>query len=67
MQGDVYEVGLPQNRLPDNLYENMMTAANENVELVCENSHEESSMVSNLPLLFADGYPTSLEKITLVY
>ncbi|XP_046831800.1 uncharacterized protein LOC124429946 [Vespa crabro] len=66
MQGDVYEVGgLPQNRLPDNLYENMMTAANENVELACENSHEESSMVSNLPLLFADGYPTSLEKITL--
>lgn len=28
---------------------------------------EESSMVSNLPLLFANGYPTSLEKITMVY
>lgn len=28
---------------------------------------EEGSMVSNLPLLFANGYPTSLEKITMVY
>lgn len=27
---------------------------------------DEDSMVSNLPLLFADGYPTSLEKITMV-
>jgi len=27
---------------------------------------EEGSMVSNLPLLFADEYPTSLEKITMV-
>lgn len=27
---------------------------------------EEGSMVSNLPLLFANGYPTSLEKITMV-
>ncbi|XP_024868410.1 uncharacterized protein LOC112452442 [Temnothorax curvispinosus] len=26
---------------------------------------EEGSMVSNLPLLFANGYPTSLEKITM--
>lgn len=26
---------------------------------------DEDSMVSNLPLLFADGYPTSLEKITM--
>lgn len=30
-------------------------------------SREEGSMVSNLPLLFANGYPTSLEKITMVY
>jgi len=28
---------------------------------------EEGSMVSNLPLLFANGYPTSLEKITMVH
>ncbi|XP_025153488.1 uncharacterized protein LOC105186340 [Harpegnathos saltator] len=27
---------------------------------------EESSMISNLPLLFANGHPTSLEKITMV-
>ncbi|KYM98896.1 PREDICTED: uncharacterized protein LOC108777198 [Cyphomyrmex costatus] len=26
---------------------------------------EEGSMISNLPLLFANGYPTSLEKITM--
>lgn len=30
-------------------------------------AREEGSMVSNLPLLFANGYPTSLEKITMVY
>lgn len=28
---------------------------------------DEGSMVSNLPLLFANGYPTSLEKITMVH
>jgi len=28
---------------------------------------EEGSMISNLPLLFANGYPTSLEKITMVH
>lgn len=27
---------------------------------------EESSIISNLPLLFANGHPTSLEKITMV-
>lgn len=26
----------------------------------------DDSMISNLPLLFANGYPTSLDKITLV-
>lgn len=30
-------------------------------------TEEEGSMVSNLPLLFANGYPTSLEKITMVH
>lgn len=65
VQVDVYEVDLPQNHLPDLMYDNMTESANETIELVCENSHEESSMVSNLPLLFADGYPTSLEKMTL--
>lgn len=29
-------------------------------------AREEGSMISNLPLLFANGYPTSLEKITMV-
>ncbi|EZA58387.1 DNA-binding protein Ewg [Ooceraea biroi] len=28
-------------------------------------AREEGSMISNLPLLFANGYPTSLEKITM--
>jgi hypothetical protein len=27
---------------------------------------DEDIMISNLPLLFADGYPTCLEKFTLV-
>jgi len=27
---------------------------------------DEGIMISNLPLLFADGYPTCLEKVTLV-
>jgi hypothetical protein len=27
---------------------------------------DERIMISNLPLLFADGYPTCLEKVTLV-
>jgi hypothetical protein len=27
---------------------------------------DEEIMISNLPLLFADGYPTCLEKVTLV-
>lgn len=30
-------------------------------------NREEGSMISNLPLLFANGYPTSLEKITMVH
>jgi hypothetical protein len=39
------------------------------VKLGCLNLTEisdEEIMISNLPLLFADGYPTCLEKITLV-
>lgn len=54
-----------QDRLPDGLNESIMAAANcpEPVDAGCV---EEGSMISNLPLLFADGYPTSLEKITLV-
>lgn len=30
-------------------------------------TREEGPMVSNLPLLFANGYPTSLDKITMVH
>ena len=29
-------------------------------------SKEDGSMISNLPLLFSDGLPTSLDKIKLV-
>ncbi|KAK2583214.1 hypothetical protein KPH14_009233 [Odynerus spinipes] len=65
LQEDEYGVDLPQGRLPDNVYENIMATATENVKPIDDTSHEEGSMVSNLPLLFADGYPTSLEKITL--
>jgi len=32
---------------------------------LCDNL-DEGIMISNLPLLFADGYPTCLEKVTLV-
>ncbi|KAI4491289.1 hypothetical protein M0802_010222 [Mischocyttarus mexicanus] len=62
---DVYEVESPVNHLPDLMYDDMTESANETIELVCENSNEEKSLVSNLPLLFADGYPISLEKMTL--
>lgn len=65
LQEKEYGVDLPLDRLPNNVYENMMAVATENVEPIYDNSRDEDSIVSNLPLLFADGYPTSLEKITL--
>ncbi|XP_015593090.1 uncharacterized protein LOC107266772 [Cephus cinctus] len=51
-------------RLSDVVDKHMM-ASTGNMELSDDNLSEEGSMISNLPLLFADGYPTSLEEITL--
>lgn len=65
LQEDEYRIDSPKGRLPDNVYEDIMATDTENVEPIYDTSNEEGSMVSNLPLLFADGYPTSLEKITL--
>lgn len=61
--GDRAELG--HDRLPENLDESMM-AASGCTEPVDGGCVEENSMISNLPLLFAEGYPTSLEKITMV-
>ncbi|XP_046623186.1 uncharacterized protein LOC124306471 [Neodiprion virginianus] len=60
--GDRAELGHDQ--IPNNLDESMM-AATECKEPTDAGCIEDGSMISNLPLLFADGYPTSLEKITL--
>lgn len=66
VQEDGYGVGVAQDRLPNYANESMMAATGDTLpdELP---KVEEGSMISNLPLLFADGYPTSLDKITLVY
>lgn len=67
LQEQEYGVGLPQNRLSNEMNESVL----DNVDTMefGNNSFqnlEETSVVSNLPLLFANGHPTSLEKITLV-
>lgn len=64
-QEDGYGVGLVQDRLPDYAAESMMAATGD-TEPDKLPRVEEGSMISNLPLLFVDGYPTSLDKITLV-
>lgn len=50
--------------------ENVMDTTNDTMHLDDNRNtslgKEEGSMISNLPLLFANGYPTSLEKITMV-
>ncbi|XP_076236659.1 ovaries absent isoform X2 [Calliopsis andreniformis] len=63
VQEQEYGVGLPQNQL---LLDTNTTKMNipDNVESK-KSPLEEGSVVSNLPLLFANGYPTSLEKITV--
>ncbi|XP_043268189.1 uncharacterized protein ova [Venturia canescens] len=64
-QEDGYGVGLVQDRLPDYADERMMAATGDTEPEELQRV-EEGSMISNLPLLFADGYPTSLDKISLV-
>ncbi|XP_058791834.1 uncharacterized protein LOC131664610 [Phymastichus coffea] len=63
-QEDGYGVGLGQETLPNEVDESMMAATGD-LEPGGGSATEEGSMISNLPLLFANGYPTSLEKITL--
>ena len=65
VQDDGYGVGLVESRVPSNADDSMMAATGE-AEADEVPKVEEGSMISNLPLLFADGYPTSLDKITLV-
>lgn len=64
-QEDGCGVGLGQETLPNDVDESMMAATGD-IEPGGGSATEEGSMISNLPLLFANGYPTSLEKITLV-
>ncbi|KAK9294751.1 hypothetical protein QLX08_010735 [Tetragonisca angustula] len=66
LQEQEYGVGFPQSRLSNEMNESILV----NVDTMeFENNSfqnlEETSVVSNLPLLFANGHPTSLEKITL--
>ncbi|XP_033342206.2 ovaries absent isoform X1 [Megalopta genalis] len=58
-----YAVGLPKKPLL-HTGQTMMTTT-DTMEMKENNVFEEGSVVSNLPLLFANGHPTSLEKITL--
>ncbi|OAD62488.1 DNA-binding protein Ewg [Eufriesea mexicana] len=64
LQEQEYGVALPQNRLSREMNESVMVDT-DTIESKNNSSLEESSVVSNLPLLFANGHPTSLEKITL--
>lgn len=67
VQEDGYGVGLGNDKLPENNnVDYSMMAATGEVEPVGENVVDESSMIYNLPLLFANGYPTSLDNISLV-
>ncbi|XP_076177186.1 ovaries absent isoform X2 [Ptiloglossa arizonensis] len=65
LQDQDYGVNLPQGQILSDTSQTVM-ATTDNIELKNDNSLEEGSVVSNLPLLFANGHPTSLEKITLV-
>lgn len=63
-----YGTNSPVNRLSDNVDEVIMDITNDTYPESNRNiGREESSMISNLPLLFANGHPTSLEKITMVH
>ncbi|XP_054000787.1 uncharacterized protein LOC128888165 isoform X1 [Hylaeus anthracinus] len=65
LQDQVYGVDLPQGQMLSDTSQTVM-ATGDTIELKNDNPLEEGSVVSNLPLLFANGHPTSLEKITLV-
>lgn len=66
IQDDKYGIGLGQQSIPNNNVDDSMMAATGEVEPVGESNVNDSSMIYNLPLLFANGYPTSLETISLV-
>lgn len=66
LQEDGYGLGLGQDRFPNDVDESMMAATGD-MDPDGGGPPEKGSMTSNLPLLFANGYPTSLEKITLVH
>lgn len=57
---------LPQNQVSNDKITMNDTTNDKYLEDNNSLTREEGSMVSNLPLLFANGYPTSLEKITMV-
>lgn len=65
LQEDNYGVGLGHDTPPQDVDKSMMAATGD-VEPVGGSALGENSMISSLPLLFAKGYPTSLEKISLV-
>lgn len=65
VQEDNYGVGLGQETPPQDVDKSMMAATGD-IEPSSGSAGGENSMISNLPLLFANGYPTSLEKISLV-
>lgn len=66
VQEDRYNVDLGQETPPNDVDESMMAATADDEAGGGGAVGEGQSMISNLPLLFANGYPTSLEKITLV-
>lgn len=57
----------PGNRVSNDVVMMDDTTDDKNEEANRILDREEGSMISNLPLLFANGYPTSLEKITMVH
>ncbi|XP_066599673.1 uncharacterized protein ova [Prorops nasuta] len=63
-ENEKYGISLIQDQAPNHLNKSMM-ATPDDAEPLIDNTSEEGSMVSNLPLLFANGCPTSLEKITM--
>lgn len=65
LQEQEYGVLSPQSGISNEMDEIIIIDA-DNVESKNDSPLEEGSVVSNLPLLFANGYPTSLERFTLV-
>lgn len=67
VQEDGFGVELGQDRVPSGDFDdNMMAAAIVDNGSDGENSVDDCSMNYNLPLLFANGYPASLDSITQV-